>query len=158
MGEAPQNPLWERLGGDIDLRGVVDDLLIAAIADAKVNFTRNNRFPMDSQRLSRVENSIVDYVSSVTGGPLKYAGKEMRPAHTLMNITEAEFNTFVAHVVETLKRHKVAQAEIDLALGLRRDGHSPPVCPVRVRGIGISVVEHVDRLEGLWEGVLPGRA
>ena len=52
-------------------------------------------------------------ISSATGGPLKYTGRSMKESHKGMGITDDEFGALAGHLVATLKKYKVPQAEID---------------------------------------------
>jgi hemoglobin len=61
---------------------------------------------------------VVEFVSSVTGGPLKYTGRDMKNAHQGMKITESEFNAAAGHLIAALKKFNVPQAEIDELVGL----------------------------------------
>jgi truncated hemoglobin YjbI len=103
--------LWDRLGGEKAVKVVVHDLVMAAIDDPKVNFTRGKK--PDPKALPALEQSLVEFISSATGGPLKYTGKSMKEAHKGMGITNAEFDALGEILIATLKKHKVAQAEID---------------------------------------------
>jgi hemoglobin len=103
--------LWDRLGGEAAVKVVVHDVVFAAIDDPKVNFTRGKK--IDPKALPGLEKSLVEFVSSVTGGPLKYTGKSMKDAHKGMMITDAEFDALGGILVAVLKNHKVPQPEID---------------------------------------------
>ena len=70
------------------------------------------------ERAERVEQLVVELISSVTGGPLKYTGRDMKNAHAGMMITGDEFNAAAVHLVAALKKFNVPQAEIDELLGI----------------------------------------
>lgn len=105
--------LWERLGGEKAVTAVVHDFVGAAAADPKVDFTRGGKYPIDAKGREKLERSLVEFVSSATGGPLKYTGKTMKESHKGMAITDAEFDALAGHLVATLKKYKVPQEEID---------------------------------------------
>ncbi|MBN9122549.1 MAG: group 1 truncated hemoglobin [Planctomycetes bacterium] len=105
--------LWDRLGGEKAVRAVVHDLVLAAAEDPKVNFTRNGKYKLDAKGVEHLEQMLVEFVSSATGGPLKYTGKSMKEAHKGMMITDEEFNALAGHLVATLKKYKVPQTDID---------------------------------------------
>jgi len=105
--------LWDRLGGEKAVRAVVKDFTAAAVADPKVNFTRNGRYKLDEKGTEKFEQLVVEMVSEVSGGPLKYTGRDMKTTHKGMTITDAEFAATTGHLVATLKKFKVPQPEID---------------------------------------------
>jgi hemoglobin len=120
--KAPPAPmaqsLWSRLGGEEAVKKVVHDFTAAAASDPKVNFSRNGKYKLDGKTVAEFEQKMVDMISSVTGGPRKYTGKDMKAAHAGMGITEAEFNAIAADLAETLKKHKVPQKESDELLAI----------------------------------------
>src|SRR5205823_3292033 len=85
-----EKPLWERLGGEPAVRKVSQEFLITAGKDPKVNVDRNGNYPLTPARAARLEQLVVEFLSSVTGGPLKYTGRDMKNTHQGMKITEAE--------------------------------------------------------------------
>ena len=113
-----KKPLWDRLGGEKAVRAVVHDFVAAAAGDPKVNFLRDGAFKLDAKGVERLEQLLVELVSATTGGPLKYTGRDMKTAHKGMKITGAEFGALAGHLVATLKKFKVPQAEIDELIGI----------------------------------------
>jgi len=105
--------LWDRLGGEKAVKAVVHDFVLAAADDPKVNFFRDGKFKLDEKGVEHLEKMLVELVSEVSGGPLKYSGKSMKEAHKGMNITDAEFDALAGHLIATLKKFKVPQTEID---------------------------------------------
>lgn len=117
LGEV-KKPLWDRLGGEPALSAVIHDFVAAAAPDPKVNFLRNGKFQLDADGVKHLERMLVELVSAVTGGPLKYRGRDMKSAHAGMKITDAEFDALAGHLVATLKKYKVPQAEMDELVGI----------------------------------------
>lgn len=58
------------------------------------------------------------FLTLATGGPSKYAGKDMEKAHRGRGIGEKEFNLVAGHVVSTLKELTVPQEMIDEVVSL----------------------------------------
>ncbi len=112
-GDIVEKPLWDRLGGQKAVEAVIHDFVVAAAGDPKVNFLRNGKYKLDAAGVKKLEGLLVEMVSATTGGPLKYTGKSMKDSHKGMEITEAEFGALAGHLVDTLKKYKVPQAEID---------------------------------------------
>ncbi|HQR07491.1 MAG TPA: group 1 truncated hemoglobin [Gemmatales bacterium] len=117
-GLNPKKPLWDRLGGEAGVRAVTLEFLVTAAKDPKANIDRNGNYPLTKERVARVEQLVVEQISSVTGGPLKYTGRDMKNSHQGMMITEAEFNAAAGHLIAALKKYNVPQAEIDELVGL----------------------------------------
>ena len=105
--------LWDRLGGEPGVRKVVNDIVLLAAEDKKVNFFRDGKVKLDAKGIDNLKQKIVEWVSEQTGGPLKYTGKTMKEVHKGMMITNAEFDAFKEIIVDTLKKHKVSEADID---------------------------------------------
>lgn len=108
-----EKALWDRLGGEKAVKVVVHDFVAAAAPDKKVNFDRNGKYKFTAKDIEHLEDQLVHLISAVTGGPLKYTGKSMKDSHKGMAITEEEFKAIAGHLVDTLKKHKVPQKEID---------------------------------------------
>jgi hemoglobin len=109
----PGKMLWDRLGGTDIITKMVQDFVMKAAHDPKVNFTRDGKYNLDDKGIAKLEKLVLELISSVTGGPLKYTGRDMKTVHTGMKITEAEFNAMAADLVDVLKDNKVGQDEID---------------------------------------------
>src|SRR5262249_26934790 len=109
--------LWDRLGGEPAVRAVVRDFLPRAAKDPKVNFDRGGAFPLDAQAVARLEQRLMELVSAVGGGPLKYTGRDMKAAHQGMRITDAEFDALAGHLVASLKKFKVPAKEANELVG-----------------------------------------
>jgi hemoglobin len=116
--------LWERLGGEANLKKVVEDFVAAALGDPKVNFLRDGRFD-GKVDVARLKQLLVEQISSVSGGPLKYEGRDMKAVHQGMGITGAEFDALAGHLQAALKKHGAAEADIKAVLdavgGTRKD-------------------------------------
>ena len=131
--------LWDRLGGEPAVKAVVNDFVLLAADDPKVNFFRNGKYKVDAAGVAKLKTQLVELVSAVSGGPIKYTGRDMKAAHKGMGITDAEFDALAGHLVATLKKYKVPQAEIDelvkIVAGTRGDivekAPVPPVPPVK---------------------------
>lgn len=111
-------PLWERLGGEPSVRAVVHDFVAALAQNPKVNVTRGGRFPLDAKAVANIEQLLIEQISSLTGGPLKYAGRDMRTTHAGMAITDAEFDAAAGDLVATLKKLNVPLRETGELLGI----------------------------------------
>ena len=121
--ETPPTPvdptsLWARLGGEPAVKAVVHDFVLKAAADPKVDFTRGGKYPLDAAGVAHLEALLVQQISSVSGGPMKYTGRDMKESHAGMGITEEQFNALAGDLVVVLKIYKVPQKEIDELVGI----------------------------------------
>ena len=104
---APKS-LFERLGGQDGVKAVVDKFVENVTQDPAVNKSfKNTKGP----KLEAFKKNLVDQVCEVTGGPCKYAGKDMKSAHKGMKITEAQFDALVMDLKLALGELKVGDAE-----------------------------------------------
>jgi len=110
MGPPPTAKLWDRLGGEAGVRKVVDDFVALAAADPKVDFTRGGKYKIDDLGLADLKTKLVQFVSSATGGPLKYTGKSMKDVHKGMGITNEQFDATAAVLRKALNRNNVNPA------------------------------------------------
>ena len=134
-GDTKTMSLWDRLGGEKAVRGVVKDFVAAASEDKKVNITRDGKFKLDSKGVEQIENLLVELISETTGGPLKYTGKRtMKEVHAGMKITDEEFDALMALLQKTLEKHKVEKREAD---DLMKIVNSTRAVIVEVKGKGM---------------------
>lgn len=107
-GQAQSATLYQRLGGYDALAAVTDDFIGRLIGDPQLArfFTG---FSNDSK--VKIRQHIVDFLCVATGGPCKYTGRDMKTAHTGLNITESDWNITVKHLTATLDKFKVPDKE-----------------------------------------------
>ncbi len=109
-----QPTLYKRLGGYDALAAVTDDFLGRLAADPQMGrFFKG--LSTDSQK--RVRQHVVDFLCVATGGPCVYTGRDMKTAHTGLNITEDDWNLSVKFLVATLDKFKVPEKEKSDVLG-----------------------------------------
>ena len=76
-------------------------------------------------RRFEVRQHIVDFLCVATAGPCKYTGRDMKTAHTGLNITEADWNQMVKLLGETFDKFSVPEKEradvIGALAGLKGD-------------------------------------
>ncbi len=118
VSKAPTTPatVWENLGGEPNVRKVVDDFVGRAASNPKVNFFRkgvqgtSEWKPSDAQ-VTLLKQRLVELISSGTGGPFKYAGRPMRVAHAGMKISNAEFDALAADLDAALRAGGASDAD-----------------------------------------------
>jgi hemoglobin len=102
---AAKKPLFERLGGRPAVEAVVDDFLGRVSQDETIN----SGFAVSD--VPRVRQRLIELVCVGSGGPGTYSGRDMKTAHAGLGITTAQFNALVGHLVGTLDKFKVPEAE-----------------------------------------------
>jgi hemoglobin len=105
------NSLYARLGGRDAIAAVMDDFVNRMAKDRRIN----KRFA--NTDAAKLKASLTDQLCEGTGGPCKYAGKDMRAAHAGMKITEREWNITVAHLRAAMVAKKVKAREIREIMG-----------------------------------------
>jgi hemoglobin len=103
--------LWDRLGGEPGVTRLVDDFLNAVVADPKVDFYRHGKVKLEAAQVAKMKREMVEQVSQVTGGPLKYTGPDMKKIHKDMGITDAQFDAVIGHLQKTLEKNNVAESD-----------------------------------------------
>jgi len=112
--ETQQKSLYQRLGGYDALAAVTDDFITHLATDPEMGrfFTG-----LSTDSKIRVRHHVIDFLCMATGGPCKYTGRDMKTAHTGLNITEADWNKSVQYLVGTLDKFKVPEKEKSEVLG-----------------------------------------
>ena len=103
-----EKSLYDRVGGYNALAAVVDDFIVRLVTDKqfeKFFIGQSN----DSKK--RIRQHILDQFCAATGGPCVYMGRDMKAAHKGMGISQAEWNAATGHLVATLDKFKVPEAE-----------------------------------------------
>lgn len=106
--EQMKKSLYERLGGYNAIAAVVDDFVGRLVSDK-----RFERFfaghSTDSKK--RIRQHIVDQFCAAAGGPCIYTGRTMKDSHQGLNISEEDWNAAAKHLIATLDKLKVPEAE-----------------------------------------------
>lgn len=109
--------IFDAMGGEPTLQGVVDDLATRLTADPLLGPLFEG---VDSDVLQRHR---VSYLSVVLGGPEHYLGQSMRDAHRSFRLTDEHMDRFMQLAAESLTAAEVApepaQAVLDLLDRLR---------------------------------------
>jgi len=105
--EPKANTLWERLGGEAGVTKIVDDFVNRTANDPKVDFFRRNKVKLDADHVVKMKRELVEQISQLTGGPLKYTGPDMKKVHKDMGITNEQFDAAAANLKKALEKNKV---------------------------------------------------
>jgi hemoglobin len=101
--------LWEQLGGEKSVRSIVHEAVKNMQDEPKLDLSRGGKYT----DYAKLEASLVSYLSSVSGGPLKYDGKDMKTAHAGMQITDEQFNIFWNKLADALYDAKAPTEAVD---------------------------------------------
>lgn len=106
-----QASLYERLGGVYAIAVVVDDFINRIMDNPRLN--ANPKVDEAHHRVSRAgfKYLVTEMVCWATGGPQKYSGKSMYDSHAHLDITEDEWQVFLADFKATLDHYHVPAAE-----------------------------------------------
>ncbi len=104
--EGKAKPLYQRLGGAAGIRKIVDDFCANVLASESIREVHKKHFREGD--VEGLKKKLRDQFGEETGGPEKYAGKNMKDAHKGLGITEADFGALVAALVMALDLNKVA--------------------------------------------------
>jgi hemoglobin len=103
-----QKTLYQRLGGYDALAAVSDDFLGRLASDPQIG-----RFfvGLSTDSKLRVRQHIVDFLCVATAGPCNYTGRDMKTAHTGLNISDADWNQMVKLLGQTFDQFNVPEKE-----------------------------------------------
>jgi hemoglobin len=103
-----QGSLYARLGGYDAIAAAVADLMPRLRNDPKLWVYWKGK-SVDSRR--RGDQLLIDFLCAAFGGPVFYAGPDMKTSHEGLNITEEEWDITLRHIGATLDALGVAAQE-----------------------------------------------
>ncbi len=106
--EAKKKTLYERLGQKTGITALVEDIVEAHMNNDVVK-ARFLPYREKEDYLKMLKAHTVDFLCAGTGGQEQYSGRDMRTAHTGMNISEAEFVAVLDDILGVLDKHGVDQ-------------------------------------------------
>lgn len=100
-----QPSLYERLGAWDGINQIVRD----TIANHQANPAIAHFFAeVDVDKLA---GHVTAFFAAGTGGPAKYAGRDMTTTHAGMGLTDADFDSAVADVMKAVKSNGIGETE-----------------------------------------------
>lgn len=121
---AQKAELYTRLGGEVGISNIVNDVLPRLMQDPRVNWDRKGvksgglfhhgpsvTWNATPQNVAALKRHFIEFLALATGGPSQYTGKEIKPGHAGMQISNPEFDAAVGDVKASLDRLKVPDAE-----------------------------------------------
>ena len=124
-----QKSLYDRLGGVYAIAAVIDDLIDRVMDNPRLN--ANPKVDEAHHRVSRAgfKYLVTELVCGATGGPQQYTGRSMRDSHVHLDITEEEWQAFLADLQACLDKFAVPQAEQSEIFALVNSTKSDIVLP-----------------------------
>lgn len=110
-GEPVSKSLYDRLGGTYPIAVVVDDFIERLLVNPTLNANPAIKEARAHVPSAGLKFHVTTLVCEVTGGPCKYAGRDMKTAHAHLNISEREWQAMLADFGKTLNKFKVPAAE-----------------------------------------------
>ncbi len=108
MTESSEKSLYERLGGYDAICAATDDLIARIQSDPQLG----GYWKGQGNSTKRKERQlIVDFLVEAFGGPAYYNGREMKPLHEGIGISDSDWDVFTRHVVATLDNFGVQGRE-----------------------------------------------
>jgi len=102
--------LYNRLGGYDGITESVNNLLPRLQADSQLGRFWQNR---GDDGIEREKQLLIDFLSSNSGGPVYYTGRDMKLCHKGMNISESDWVVFLGHAGDTMSAVDVPKQECD---------------------------------------------
>jgi hemoglobin len=120
-----KKPLYDRIGGAVGIKLIVDDFVARALADPRVNFARvgvkqggfsihhgkSEQWDASEPNVKILKLHFEEFMALATGGPSKYTGTNMTDAHAHMHITNPEFDAAMGDLKATLDKLQIANQE-----------------------------------------------
>jgi hemoglobin len=120
-----QKSLFDRLGGETQIKAIVDDFVPRVLADPRVNWERKGvklggfgihrgqsmEWQANDYNVQQLKKHLVQFMSLSTGGPSVYDGRDMKDAHANRHITNPEFDAAVGDLKASLDKLQVPNKE-----------------------------------------------
>lgn len=116
--------LYDRLGGEAGVSNIVSDAMPRLLQDPRVNWERKGgksgslfhskpkeTWAATPQNVTTIKVHMVQFLTLATGGPAHYEGKQMKPTHSGMHISNPEFDAVVGDVKASLDALKIPNRE-----------------------------------------------
>ncbi|WP_461517107.1 group I truncated hemoglobin [Porticoccus sp.] len=96
-----QSVLYEQLGGEPGLAALVDNLLQKMADDEEIA-----RHFQDTD-IALFRKGLIDKLCVVSDGPCEYTGDTMKNIHKGFNISQADFDSLVQHLIHAMQEEGV---------------------------------------------------
>jgi hemoglobin len=110
-GSPASKNLYDRLGGAYPIAVVVDDFIERLLVNDTLNANPAIKEARQRVPAQGLKFHVTTLVCQVTGGPCKYAGRDMRSSHAHLHISEREWQAMLADFNKTLDKFSVPATE-----------------------------------------------
>lgn len=102
-----EDRLFERLGGVEGVELIVREMYDRVLADAELSHY------FEKANLERLRRMQFQLVSAALGGPVVYAGQELRMAHAKVGVTDHAFAKFCGHLADAMENRGVGPHDVN---------------------------------------------
>ena len=102
--------LYDKMGGESAIKGIVDDFYRDVLADEIVSHFFEHT---DMAKQRRHQTAFISYA---LGGTKQYSGRSMEKAHAGLNLQPEHFDAIVKHLTDAIIAHGASQEDLDAAL------------------------------------------
>jgi hemoglobin len=117
--------LYDRLGGEQGVIGLVEDFVTRAVADPQVNLERKGvkrggfgihrnesmEWQISGDNLASLKKFMVQFISLKTGGPTVYEGPEIKTITSGRHFTNAEFDAAIGDLKQSMDKLQIPNQE-----------------------------------------------
>lgn len=111
--------IYDEIGGEDAVARIVDDFYDRVLDDESIAHY------FDDQNMTALRAHQVQFVSSVTGGPVEYTGDDMRSAHDHLDLDESDFAAVAEHLEAALRVNGAADEHVEEVLAALADLKTP---------------------------------
>lgn len=97
----PRGELYQALGEREGIQAIVEETLFRATEDIRI------AHHFRGVDLGNVRDLISEQICELAGGPCEYSGRDMAEAHRDLDISRADFNALVEHLINAMERANV---------------------------------------------------
>ena len=99
--------VYNEIGGRDAVEAVVTDFYDRVLSDEQL-------VPyFDGMNMGELRAHQIQFISSVTGGPVEYSGADMREAHAHLDIEESDFDAVGEHLENALRTNGVDDENVE---------------------------------------------
>lgn len=101
-----EETIYSKLGGAEGVSAIVEDIIDEHIQNENI---KHYFIPLkeNPEHFTQFKQHVKDFLSSGTGGPEKYTGRDMPSAHGGLNLSEADFLHAIDDILLVLDNHQV---------------------------------------------------
>ncbi|MGP4845399.1 group I truncated hemoglobin [Marinobacter sp. 1Y8] len=98
---AEQASLYKALGERQGIATIVEDMLYRIVDDPRI------AKQFKGVDIAQLHQHLTDQVCNISGGPCAYTGRDMREAHTGLDISETGFNALVEDLILSMEKSDI---------------------------------------------------